>query len=60
MINMSFLCDPSHIFRSCTGAVLLDENLKEISLKSPLSLTSNTYMWLRDILQRDTGGKVCG
>lgn len=46
---------PHCLSRCLIGTVLLDENLKEISLRSPLSMTSSTFARLRDILQRDTG-----
>lgn len=38
----------------CAGVVLLDENLKEINLKSPLSVPAAEYAQLKAILENDT------
>lgn len=41
------------------GTVLLDQNLKEISLNNPLSITPASFEHLKGVLQEDTGKAAC-
>ncbi|RMZ53721.1 hypothetical protein APUTEX25_003255, partial [Auxenochlorella protothecoides] len=44
---------------STRGTVLLDQNLKEISLNNPLSITPASFEHLKGVLQEDTGKAAC-